>query len=99
MLSALKIDRDRLEGLCRRFQVRRVALFGSILRDDFGLTSDIDVLVEFQPGARVGLQFITLQDELAALFGRQVDLNTPGFLSPHFRERVLRDATPIYEAA
>jgi predicted nucleotidyltransferase len=99
MLSALKIDRDRLQALCQRYHVRRVALFGSVTRDDFGPESDVDVLVEFQPGARVGLQFITLQDELAALFGRPVDLNTPGFLSPHFRERILREATPIYEAA
>jgi predicted nucleotidyltransferase len=99
MLSALKFDNDRLQALCRRYEVRRVALFGSVLRNDFGPASDVDVLVEFQPGARVGLRLITLQDELAALFGRSVDLNTAGFLSPHFRERVLREAAPIYEAA
>ncbi|MFZ5787378.1 MAG: nucleotidyltransferase family protein, partial [Acidobacteriota bacterium] len=69
------------------------------LRGDFGPSSDIDILVEFIPGRSVGLRFVAIQDELSALFGRPVDLNTPGFLSPHFRDRVLREAMPRHEAA
>lgn len=57
------------------------------------------MLVEFEPGTRVGLRFVTIQDELSELLGRTVDLNTLGFLSPHFRERVLSTAVPLYEAA
>ena len=99
MSPNVHVDHVGLSDVCRRFQVRRAALFGSVLRDDFGPTSDIDVLVEFVPGATIGLDFITLQDELSRLFGRSVDLNTPGFLSPHFRGRILSEAVPIYEAA
>ncbi|MEW6336260.1 MAG: nucleotidyltransferase family protein [Acidobacteriota bacterium] len=95
----LNVDRDTLAALCRRHGIRRLALFGSALRGDFGPSSDIDILVEFIPGRSVGLRFVAIQDELSALFGRPVDLNTPGFLSPHFRDRVLREAMPLHEAA
>ncbi len=93
------IDRERLASLCRRHGIRRLALFGSALRGELGPTSDVDVLVEFLPGTSVGLRFITIQDELSALFGRPVDLSTPAFLSRHFRERVLHEARALYEAA
>jgi predicted nucleotidyltransferase len=76
-----------------------MAVFGSALRDDFGPRSDIDVLVEFEPRARVGLAFFSMQDELSALLGRKVDLNTPGFLSRYFREGVLKEAQDLYVAA
>ena len=71
----------------------------SAARGDLSPDSDIDLLVEFIPGHRVGLQFIAIQDELSILVGREVDLNTPGFLSPHLRARVAAEAIPIYEAA
>jgi predicted nucleotidyltransferase len=93
------IDRERLANLCRRHGIRRLSLFGSALRGEAGAGSDLDVLVEFLPGTAVGLRFITIQDELADLFGRPVDLNTPSFLSRHFRERVLHEARAFYEAA
>ncbi|HOC41393.1 MAG TPA: nucleotidyltransferase family protein [Thermoanaerobaculales bacterium] len=93
-----KVDQERLARLCRRHGVRRLAVFGSVARGDSDPESDLDLLVEFLPGQRVGLRFITLQDELSHLFDREVDLSTPGFLSPHFRQRVLVDALPIYEA-
>ncbi len=73
--------------------------FGSALRHELGPDSDLDVLVEFEPQAAVGLRFITLQTELSKLFDRRVDLLTAGFLSPHFRSRVLEEAVPLYEAA
>jgi predicted nucleotidyltransferase len=95
----LQIDRERIAELCRRHGIRRLALFGSALREDFTPDSDIDVLIEFEPGTPVGLRFVAIQDELTEMLGRNVDLNTPGFLSPHFRSRVLSSAVPVYEAA
>lgn len=96
---SLDIDREQLEDLCRRHGIRRLALFGSGARGELRPDSDVDVLVEFFRGTKVGLRFITIQDELTALLGRKVDLCTPGFLSPHFRERVVDEALPLYEAA
>ena len=72
----IEIPMDRVAGFCRRNRIRRLALFGSVLRDDFAPESDVDVLVEFEPGARVGLSFFTMQDELSDILGRRVDMNT-----------------------
>ena len=99
MVPHIEIDRDRLEELCRSYQVQRLAFFGSVIRDDFGADSDVDILVEFQPDAKVGLSFFSFQRELSDLLGRRVDLSTPGFLSPGIREKVAREARPVYEAA
>ena len=93
------LDIHKLVELCRRHGISRLSLFGSAIRGELGPTSDLDVLVEFLPGLRVGLRFITIQDELSDLFGRRVDLNTPAFLSPHFREQVQSEAISLYEAA
>jgi len=73
-----------------------LAFFGSALRSDLGPESDIDVLVEFEPGHTPGLAFFQIQDELTALLGRRVDLNTPQFLSRYFRDEVLREAEVQY---
>lgn len=75
------------------------ALFGTGLGDDFTPESDVDVLVEFEPGERVGLRFFSMEQELSELLGRKVDLNTPGFLSRHFREEVQLHAEVLYDAA
>jgi predicted nucleotidyltransferase len=93
------LDRDRIADFCRRHRIRRLALFGSVLRDDFGPESDVDVLVEFEPGATPGLAFFGMQDELADIVGRPVDLCTPGCLKPRVREHVLRSAQDFYVAA
>jgi len=95
--NGVVIPKDDLDAFCRRNGVRRLSLFGSILRDDFSPDSDIDILVEFQPGTRLGLRFFTLERELSDLFGRKVDLNTPGFLSRYFRDEVMKQAVPQYE--
>ena len=97
-------DRDRLPldqiaEFCGRHRIRRLALFGSVLRDDFRPDSDVDVLVEFKPGTRVGLRFFGIQEELSELLGRRVDLHTPGFLSKYFRDEVLAEARELYVAA
>ena len=67
---------DRIAEFCQRNHIRRLALYGSVLRDDFAPESDVDVLVEFDPGTRVGFAFITVQDELSNLLGRRVDMST-----------------------
>ncbi|HRQ71899.1 MAG TPA: nucleotidyltransferase family protein [Phycisphaerales bacterium] len=98
-LHSLNIPDDSLAEVCRRHGVSRLALFGSVLRDDFGPESDVDVLVEFPPGQTPSLLDLGgLLMELRAIFGRDVDLKTPGFLSRYFRERVVSEARTIYAA-
>ena len=89
---------ERPGALCERYHVRRLAFFGSVLRHDFRPESDLDVLVEFQPGKTPGLGFFGLELELSELFGRKVDLNTAGCLSPYFRDEVLAEAEAVYDA-
>jgi predicted nucleotidyltransferase len=91
--------RRAVAEVCRRWRIRRLALFGSVLRDDFGPDSDVDVLVGFEPGAAPGFGFITIQDELSRVFGRRVDLHAPASLSKYFRDDVLKSAEPLYDAA
>lgn len=93
------VDRERLAELCRRHGIRRLAVFGSAARGELRPESDLDLLVEFEPGRPVGLRFITVADELGEVLGRKVDLNTAGFLSPHFRDKAVREAVPLYDAA
>ena len=95
----IAIDHERLAGFCRRNHIRRLALFGSVLREDFRPDSDVDVLVEFEPAQVPGLRFFALERELSEILGRKVDLNTPGFLSPYFRGRVIAEAEVQYVAA
>lgn len=100
-MSRARIDlpKDQLSAFCRKHHIRRLALFGSVLREDFRPDSDVDVLVEFEPVRPVGLiRLAGIQRELSALLGRSVDLNTEGFLSPYFRNEVLRDAETHYVA-
>ena len=89
---------DKVSDFCRRHHIRKLALFGSVLREDFRSDSDIDVLVEFEPGCTPGLAFFGMEIELSEMLGRKVDLNTAGFLSPHFRDRVLAEAEIQYVA-
>lgn len=86
------VDTESVRHFCERNHIRKLSLFGSVLRDDFGPTSDIDVLVEFDPEHVPGLDFLTMQDELSEILGRRVDLNTPNSLSPYFRNKVLAEA-------
>lgn len=99
MSVAIDIPKSEIEDFCRRNHIRRLAVFGSVLRDDFRPDSDVDVLVEFQPDTHIGLRFFGMEEELSELFGRRVDLNTPGFLSKYFREAVLDQAVILYDAA
>ena len=99
-MSHAKIDipAERIHSFCQRHHIRKLALFGSVLREDFLPDSDVDVIVEFESGHVPGLDFFAMQDELSGILGRTVDLNTPGFLSSHFRDRVLAEAEVQYVA-
>lgn len=99
MKARIEIPKEALADFCRRNHIRHLAFFGSVLRDDFTPESDVDVLVEFEPGHVPGLAFITMQDELSDLFGRNVDLNTPACLSPYFRKEVLDEREVLYDTA
>lgn len=99
MSPKIAIDRQRIADFCRRHHVRRLAVFGSVLRDDFGPDSDVDILVEFEPGHIPGFAMVNLEDELSAMVGRKVDLHTPGSLSRYFRDRVIGEAQDQYVQA
>lgn len=91
------IPENILKQFCQRHGIVKLALFGSALRDDFGPESDVDVLVEFAPGHRVGLiRLSAMERELSDMLGRRVDLQTLGFLSRHLRNNVVRDAQVRY---
>jgi predicted nucleotidyltransferase len=97
---ALPIDLplDEIRAFCERHPIRRLALFGSVLRDDFGPDSDIDMLVEFDDSVPVSLFAMgRMQFELTHMLGREVDFKTAGFLSRYFREDVVRDAITVYQ--
>ena len=100
LAEGIVIDSTLLAELCERHGIARFALFGSALRDDLRPDSDIDLLVEFEPGSVPGLLGIsTIELELCALLGREVDLRTAGDLSRHFRDRVSKEARVVYVAA
>lgn len=96
---ALELSRDELATFCRHWQIRKLSLFGSRLRGESRPDSDVDLLVEFQPGHRIGLiHMARIERELSELIGRKVDLRTPADLSRYFREEVLSEAEVQYEA-
>ena len=99
MSPRITIPQDAVADFCRRHHIRRLAVFGSVLRNDFRPESDIDVLVEFEEGHTLGLDFFAMQDELSELLGHKVDLNTPGFLSSYIKDRVLAEAEVLYDRA
>ncbi len=95
----ITINRAKIMEFCRKHHIRRLAFFGSVLRDDFRPDSDVDVLVEFEPEHTPGLAFFAMEVELSEILGRKVDLNTPNFLSPYFRAQVEAEAEAQYEQA
>ncbi|MBD3240635.1 MAG: nucleotidyltransferase [Chitinivibrionales bacterium] len=94
------IDRDMLVDFCRRNHIRRMSLFGSALKGALSPESDIDLLIEFEQGHVPGLiTLVGMENELSVRLGRKVDLRTPGDLSRHFRDEVVREAEVQYETA
>jgi len=94
-----EISREKIAEFCRKHHIRKLALFGSVLRDDFKPESDIDVLVEFEAGHVPGLAFFGMEEELTEILGHKVELHTPQFLSRYFRDRVMAEAEVQYVAS
>ena len=92
----IELPKEKIADFCRRHNIRKLAVFGSALREDFRPDSDLDVLVEFDPDHTPGLAFFGMEQELSELLGRKVDLNTAQFLSPYFRDKVLAEAEVQY---
>ena len=100
MSVRILIDHEKIADFCRRHHIRQLALFGSVLRSDFRPDSDVDVLVEFDPGASAGfLRLAAIELELSEVLQRRVDLRTPAELSRYFRDDVLKEAEVQYAAA
>ena len=97
--TKVPLPADKIADFCRHHHIRKLAVFGSVLHGDARPDSDLDVLVEFEPGHVPGLAFFGMELELSELLGRKVDLNTPQFLSPYFRDEVLAEAEVQYGAS
>ena len=97
--ARIKVDRARIAAFCRRHHIRRLSFLGSVLRQDFGPESDVDVLVEFEPAHVPGLAFFEMERELSQILGRKVDLNTINFVSPQLSQQVQAEAEVQYEQA
>ncbi|HEV7488839.1 MAG TPA: nucleotidyltransferase family protein [Thermoanaerobaculia bacterium] len=97
---AIDYDKEKLRDFCQRWKVTEFSLFGSVVRDDFGPESDVDVLVTFAPQARRSLfDMVHMEDELVEIFGREVDLLTrrsvEQSLNPIRRDSILGDAVSL----
>ena len=100
LASRFVFDRAAIAHFCQHHHIRRLALFGSVLRDDFRPGSDVDVLVDFEPGHPVGLiRLAGIERELGSLMGRRIDLRTAADLSRYFRDEVVEAARELYAAA
>lgn len=95
-LYGMPFDSHDLARVCRTWGISTLRVFGSALRSDFHADSDVDVLVEFEPGRAPGWKLIDVEDELSTVLKRPVDLGTPAGLSPYIRDRVLQEAVIIY---
>ena len=98
--ARIEVPHDRLAELCRRRRIRWLALFGSVLRDDFRPESDVDVLIEFETGRRYTyFTLAQIEDELSGFLGRKVDLHVRKTLHPFLRDKVLEQAEALYVGA
>jgi hypothetical protein len=97
MTPMITLEREKVAEFCRRHHIRKLSLFGSVLRKDFRPDSDVDVLVEFQPARVVGLiRLAGIERELSGVIGRKVDIRTAADLSRYFRDEVLATAEVLY---
>ncbi len=93
----ISLPKDKIDTFCKTYCIKELALFGSVLTNRFSETSDIDVLVEFEPAHVPGFfGLLTMEDELHAILGRKTDMHTPKDLSRYFRSEVLKTAYPLY---
>jgi len=97
MVRNVDIPSDRIADICRRHHIRKLSLFGSVLRDDFRPESDVDVLVVYEPGVPVGFRIFDIEAELSDIFGgRRIDLINEKYLNPRLRKRILDEARVQY---
>ena len=96
--ARIELPQDKIPSFCKKHHIRKLSLFGSVLRDDLGPGSDIDILVEFEPGKVPSFfRLFDMEEELSAILGgRKVDIRTPEDLSRYFRDRVLAAAVVQY---
>lgn len=94
----LDVDQERLREVCERYGIASLEVFGSVARGEQGRDSDVDLLYVLKPGARLGFSLFDLEDELATIFGRPVDLVARKAVNKYIREQVLADAEPLYAA-
>jgi uncharacterized protein len=93
----ISISQQDLQVFCRKYYIRKLSLFGSVLRDDFRPNSDVDVLIEFAPGHTPGLEIVDIEEEFSSLLnGRKIDLVNPKYLNPRLKDRVLAEAKVFY---
>ncbi len=97
-MSAIDVNQERLRDVCERYGVASLELFGSVARDESNDDSDVDLLYVLKPGVRLGFRLFELEDELAVIFGRPVDLVARTAINKYIREQVLADAQPLYAA-
>lgn len=96
-MTRIVVDTAALAEFCQKYHIRKLSFFGSVVRDDFGPDSDLDVLVEFAPGHTPGLEIVDIEEEFSELFGgRKVDMVNPKYLSRHLKARVLAEAEVQY---
>ena len=96
--NLFNITKEQIADFCEKNQIRKFAFYGSVLRDDFGPESDIDVLVDLEPNHTIGLmEMAGMEIELSEVMGRKVDLRTPEDLSKYFRDKVVAEAEIQYE--
>ena len=100
MSARIRVPQRRVAAFCQKHRIRRLSLFGSVLRDDFGPSSDVDVLVEFLPGVRFGyLGLAEMEVELGAILGRRADIHAPQWLKPWVRDDVMDSAELVHESS
>ena len=97
--AAIGLTPDQIKAFCQKHHIRSLAFFGSVVREDFGPHSDVDVLVEFEPGHIPGFDFFLIEAELSRLMGRKVDLQTANFLGKEILQSALAEAVIAYEHA
>ena len=96
--SGLYLPDEKIAAICRKYRIREMSVFGSAARGDAGPDSDVDVLVDLEPDARLGWEFFGIAEELEGVLGRHVDLGTKDSLKPYARPSALREALIIYAA-
>jgi len=96
--SGIEVPADKIADICKRYGIRELAIIGSAARGDLRLDSDVDVMVEFLPDVVHGWEYFRIEQELAEVFGRPVDLSTKKWMKPRVQARVLPEARVVYAA-